>query len=167
MRKYRTNYTTVNIRSFVTLSLHYPVLFFCYFVFILFCLTLSCLLFFYFVFALPCFVLLLLCLYTYSVLHCPVFCSSTLSLHYPIFVLFYFVFILFCLTLSCLLFFYFVFALPCFVLLLLCLYTYSVLHYPVFCSSVTLSFHYPVSIKKDKNLLKGSIKQTIICIFAC
>ena len=93
MWKNRTNYASINIRSFVTLSLHYPVfvllllclyfilsciilssvlllclfitlfLFFCYFVFILFCLALSCLLFFYFVFALPCFVLLLLCLY--------------------------------------------------------------------------------------------------------
>lgn len=55
---------------------------------------------------------------------------------------------------------------PVFVLFLLRLYAYSVLYYPIFCSPVTLSFHYPVSIKKDKNLLKGSIKQTIICIFA-
>ena len=87
MWKYRTNYTTVNIRSFVTLSLHYPV-----FVLLLLCLY----------FILPCIILssvLLLCLCItlfcsfvtlslfYSVLHYPVFCSSTLSLHYPVFVL--------------------------------------------------------------------------------
>ena len=52
--KYRTNYVSINIRSFVTLSLYYPF-----------------------------FVLLLLCLYAYSVLYYPVFCSSvTLSFHY-------------------------------------------------------------------------------------
>ena len=33
--KYRTNYVSINIRSFVILSLYYPVLFFCYFVFML------------------------------------------------------------------------------------------------------------------------------------
>ena len=36
--KYRTNYVSINIRSFVILSLHYPVLFFCYFVFVIPCL---------------------------------------------------------------------------------------------------------------------------------
>ena len=121
--KYRTNYASVNICSFVTLSLHYPF-----------------------------FVLLLLCLYL--ILSC-IILSSVL---------------LFCLCITLFLFFcYFVFMLILSyiilysVLLLLCLYNIIQL----FCSPVTLSFHYPVSIKKDKNLLKGSIKQTIICIFAC
>ena len=108
MWKYRTNYTTVNIRSFVTLSLHYPV-----FVLLLLCLY----------FILPCIILssvLLLCLCI------TLFCSFvTLSL------------CLFSLILSCILFF--------------CYFVFSLLW----------------SIKKDKNLLKGSIKQTIFCIFAC
>ena len=140
--------------SFVTLSLsysvlHYPVfcsstlsLYYPIFVLLLLCLylILSCII-------LSSVLLLCLCItlfcsfftlsLSYSVLHYPVFCSSTLSLHYPVLFFCYFVFFLFCLTLSCLLFF--------------CYFVFS-----LSCLN-----------KKDKNLLKGSIKQTIFCIFAC
>ena len=89
-------------RLLVTLST--KEMFFCYSVFHLSCLQVTC----YLVYSLPC--------------QQKKRFSVTLSLYSALLLfLCYFVFILFCLALSCLLFFYFVFALPCFVLLLLCL----------------------------------------------
>ena len=117
--KYRTNYASINIRSFVTLSLHYPI-----FVLLLLCLY-AYLVLYYPVFCFstlslhyPVFVLLLLCLYAYLVLYYPVFCSSTLSLHYPILFFCYFVFML---ILSYIIL-YSVLLLLCLFIILLCLF---------------------------------------------